>query len=320
MVRIGVISNPLSQRNKRGMARVDALLAQHPEILHRRLDRFEDLGATVSEFMSADLDVIAVNGGDGTVQATLTELFRSVAADKLPILAVLSGGMTNMIAADAGLPGSAVSGLKRLIKIADSDTLLTHVVSRQVIRLEWGAGSGPLFGMFFGTAGIYRAIQICRDKVHSLGFESSAAVGVTLAGVLLRWLLPGRDTSEVFQGDDVSVVLDNGAPETRSYFLLLVTTLDRLILRSRPYWGQRQGGLRFTGVTFPPKRLVRSILSLLYGGDQRNLPPDSYFSHGADKIRLELTGTFTLDGEMYQPLPGHPVELSSAGPIDLVKC
>jgi diacylglycerol kinase (ATP) len=319
MVRIGVISNPLSQRNKRGMARVDTLLAQHPEILHRRLDRFEDLGTAVSEFVVADLDVIAVNGGDGTVQATLTELFKATEADKLPTLAILSGGMTNMIAADCGLTGSAVSGLKHLIKIASNDTLSKHVVSRQIIRLEWGAGSGPIFGMFFGAAGIYRAIQICRDKVHSLGFESSAAVGLTLAGVLLRWLLPGRHASEVFQGDDVSVVLDDDAPVTRSYFLLIVTTLDRLILRSRPYWGQQQGGLRFTGVTFPPARLIRSILSLLYGGDQRKLPPDSYFSHSADKIRLDLTGTFTLDGEMYQPLPGRPVELSSAGSIDLVK-
>ncbi len=319
MVRIGVISNPLSQRNKRGMSKVEALLAQHPNVVHCRLDRFENLGSIVAEFIKTKIEVIAINGGDGTVQAVLTELFRGGGSDAVPVIAVLSSGMTNMIAADAGLTGSAASGLKRLIAMADEDQIFRHLVKRQVLRMEWGAADGSICGMFFGAAGICRAIDACRERVHALGFQSNLAVGLTVGGLLLRWLLPGRDTENVFQGDQVSITLDGGETLERSYFLVIVTTLDRLILRSRPYWGDQPAALRFTGITFPPKNLLRSVFRVLYGGAKRNLPADSYFSRNADRIELNLTGPFTLDGEMYQPTPGHPVVLSNEGSIQLVK-
>lgn len=319
MVRIGVISNPLSQRNKRGIAKVDALLARHPKVEHRRLEHFDQLKPAVNAFVEASTDVIAINGGDGTVQAVLTELFSAGPREKLPALAVLASGMTNMIAADAGLTGSAAKSLKRLIAAAERDQLSQHLVSRQVLRMDWGEPEGPVCGMFFGAAGICRAIEACRERVHSLGFESSLAVGLTVGGLLLRWMLPGRHSEEVFQGDEIAVKLDGTETLDRSYFLLIATTLDHLILRSRPYWGDQTRALRFTGITFPPKRLMASAHQLLYGGPERNLSEDSYLSRSADKIELSLTGPFTMDGELYQPIPGRPVELTTAGSVRLVK-
>lgn len=319
MSKIGVISNPLSQRNKRGAGAVDELLAGRPDILHRRLDNFENLKTIVAELLHAQVEVIVVDGGDGTVQATLTELFQPGAPEKLPALAILSSGMTNMIAADAGVTGSPMRGLKRIIAHVDQGDLSKFIVPRHVIRMEYGGREGPVYGMFFGAAGIYRSIQICRDKVHSLGFESSVAVGLTIAGLLVRWLLPGRDTSDAYRGDQISVDLDGEKKLDHSYFLLFVTTLDRLVLRTRPYWGWQRGALRFTGVVFPPARFGRSILSLLYGGVERNLPKQSYLSESGDTIRLEMTSPFTLDGEFYQPIKDHPVELSGAGLVRFVK-
>lgn len=322
MVKIGVISNPLSQRNKRRGPVIDAVLAARPDILHRRLDKFSDLKASVADLLRAGVEVLVIDGGDGTVQATLTEVFRSDQAEQLPMLpmiAVLSSGMTNMIAADAGVTGSPARGLKRIIARADKDDLSRSVVRRHVMRMDYSDTEEPVYGMFLGAAGIHRAIHLCREKVHSLGIESSAAVGVTILGLVARWLLPGRETSTAYRGDQISVTLNGDQKFEFPYFMLMVTTLDRLALRIRPYWGWPRGGLRFTGVVFPPEKFARSVFPLLYGGKQRTLPESSYLSHTVDTVRLEMTSPFTLDGELYQPKSGRPVELSSAGLVRFIK-
>lgn len=319
MVKIGVISNPLSQRNARGGAATNAVIASRPDILHRRLEKFDDLKASVAELLNADVDVLVVDGGDGTVQATLTEMFRLNREQQLPVLAVLSSGMTNLIAADAGLTGSPARGLKRLIARADKDDLFRSVVRRHVMRLEFGDGKKPVYGMFLGAAGIHRAIHLCREKVHSLGIESSAAVGVTILGLIVRWLLPGRESSTAFRGDQITVTLNGDQKLAHPYFMLIVSTLDRLALGIRPFWGWRRGGLKFTGVVFPPEKLARSIFPLLYGGKDRKLPEGTYLSQCVDTLRLEMSSPFTLDGELYQPEAGRPVEISSAGLVRFIK-
>jgi hypothetical protein len=319
MVKIGVISNPLSERNKRGLAKVEKLLARHPDIVHRRLDRFEQLGDAVAAFKQAQVEVIVINGGDGTVQATLTELFKGGLSEKAPTLAVLSSGMTNMIAADAGIGGAPARGLKRVIACVDRGELSRRVVSRQVMRMEFGSEKGPVFGMFFGAAGIYRAIQVCREKIHSRGVRSSAAVGLTIAGLVANWLLPWRENASVFSGDPMVADLDGNETLERPFFLLMVTTLDRLMLGIRPFWGWRRGALRFTAVTYPPEHFVLSLPRLLYGGRERNLPENCYLSRSADMVTLNLDSPFTLDGELYQPTPGRPVEISGAGLVRLIK-
>ncbi len=319
MVKIGVISNPLSERNKKGLAKVEKFLVRHPDIDHRRLDNFDQLSDAVAAFKKAQVDIIVINGGDGTVQATLTELFGDGLWEKAPTLAVLSSGMTNLIAADAGVRGTPARGLKRVIACVDRGELSRRVVSRYVMRMEFGLEKGPVFGMFFGAAGIYRAIQVCREKVHSLGFQSSVAVGLTIAALVANWLLPWRKNAGVFRGDTIAADLDGDETLERSYFLMMVTTLDRLMLGIRPYWGWQRGPLRFTGVTFPPERFALSLPWLLYGGRERSLPEDCYLTRSADVITLNLDSPFTLDGELYEPAPGRPVEIAGAGKARFLK-
>ena len=58
---------------------------------------------------------IVINGGDGTVQATLTEIHNGGAfGDDAPPVAVLPNGKTNLIALDLGAQGDPVQALARL--------------------------------------------------------------------------------------------------------------------------------------------------------------------------------------------------------------
>ena len=74
-MKIGLISNRRSRRNQRKLSALETSAPQGVEILHRRLEGVDGLSQVLDEFASAETSVVAVNGGDGTVSAVLTDLF-----------------------------------------------------------------------------------------------------------------------------------------------------------------------------------------------------------------------------------------------------
>lgn len=316
-MKIGVISNRRSQRNKRGLPDLAALGARRAEVLHRPLDGISGLPETLRDLAAAEAGLLVINGGDGTVSATITELMERSPFATPPALAVVGGGMTNMVAGDVGLRGSGTKALKRLVSRVGLSDL--EVEERDVMRLRYGAAKEPLYGMFFGTAAIYRAIVLCRETFHRMKLESSAATGATLAYILACRMFRRGGSNGLLRGDEMTVHLNGAAGERRHQLLALVTTLDRLVLKSRPYWGRESGALRYTAITYPTPHLARSAYRILYGGPDRRLAPEDYVSHNADRVAFEMSCPFTLDGELFEPEPGTPVELSNAGRLRFVR-
>ena len=59
-------------------------------------------------------------------------------------------------------PGRLAGPATRLANLADGNTCNIPCTARAVIRVENGAPGKPVYGMFFGTAAIVRAIDLCR--------------------------------------------------------------------------------------------------------------------------------------------------------------
>jgi diacylglycerol kinase (ATP) len=321
---IGVITNPRSQQNKRGLADMTRLLDAAPAAHHAILDDVGEIPGILDGFAAAGVEVVAVAGGDGTVQAVLTDLFGRRPFSRVPPLAVVPRGMTNMIADDVGLARrgrrDALRALGRLID-AQSGALDAAVETRRILRAENILNREPQYGMFFGGAGICRAIEACRTSVHRLKLEGNAAAAVTLAGLLGGWVLRRgrRDGARIFYGDRITMTLDDRPPQTMEALIVLATTLDRLILRSRPFWGGTGGHLRFTAIAYPPKGLLRYARRILYGGEERRLPAESYLSHAGGRVALAMDCPFTLDGEIFQPVPGRELILTAADEARFVR-
>jgi hypothetical protein len=137
-------------------------------------------------------------------------------------------------------------------------------------------------------------------------------------GLLGSWMLRGG-RSEIVSGQTISVGLDNAAGSTQELLLVLATTLDKLVLRSRPFWNQKGEPLRYTAVAYPPERLLRSARKVLYGGNQRDLPAACYKSRGAHTLRLRFDGNFTLDGQMFAAPADEPLVVSAPDRVDFVR-
>ena len=119
MTRIGVITNPGSHRNKKGLDALRRSVAGQPDLQHVILGNVSEIPDILRDFANREVDLLAVVGGDGTVQATLTSLYTNRQFEHVPTLAVLPGGRTNMIAADAGVRtrrGQGMGGLLDLVR------------------------------------------------------------------------------------------------------------------------------------------------------------------------------------------------------------
>ncbi|WP_176245179.1 diacylglycerol kinase family protein [Oceanibacterium hippocampi] len=312
-----LISNPLSQRNRRGMEAIEAVLDDLPGIDHYKLGDVAEMPDILRHLAADGTRVVALNGGDGTVQAGLTHILEDRPFESPPAIAILPRGMTNMTAADVGLTGRPGSALRKLHRGLAGDGPEPAIRNRHVLRLENAAGFPPQRGMFFGAAAIVQAIELCRDRVHSLGLEAALANGVTLLGLLANWLFRGAEGS-VLRGENVSIRIDGEVRPEAERLLVLATTLDRLVLGSRPFWNDDREPLRFTAIDYPPDHLFRRAGKLLYGGPERALPA-GYRSCGAGRVELDMTCRFTLDGQLYDPEPGKPVILSAADRLDFLR-
>ncbi len=303
-VRVGVLSNPKSGRNRRGLQSVREILAQHPEVYHSEATTPTEVLAAVVELAQREVDVMAINGGDGTVASVLTALFNNKPFAKRPLLALLRGGTTNMTAGDVGLKGNHKKTLRKLLAWANKAYPDTPIINREVLRVQAAPDKAPIYGMFFGTGAIIKGIEYCHQKVHSKGFRDGVGPGLCTLRILLA-MLKG-DTRYVAP---VPIAVEIEAPTRSStartqkldHFLLLTSTLEHLFLGIRPYWATNAGALHYTAILAAPSHPLRAIPSLFWGRPNRfGTPENGYSSLKVNALRLTMDSQFTVDGELYE--------------------
>ena len=319
MTVIGVISNPRSFRNLRELAAVREMAAQDRDVLHSEIEDIAALPETLAGFAGNGVELIVVNAGDGTVQAAMTQLLNGAGFEREPTLAVLPSGRTNLIAHDIGLEGRPVDGLARLLARRATGAPLNGT-RRPVLSLRLGGGAAPVHGMFFGTAAFYHGTKAGRARFHPMGAEGRVVVGLSLGLVVLRALFRGGGENGIFRGDDMTIELDGEDDGERSYFLVLATTLDRLMLGLRPFWGDGDGAVHFTSIAFPPPRLGRALVPLLRGRPRPWMAESGYRSRRAGRIAIHASCPMVFDGQIVAPEPGVAAVLSGDRRIAFLRC
>lgn len=315
MPRLGLIRNPRSQRNKRAGGLLPPVAAElfGPRIASPATR--DVLRDTLAGFRDAGVDLVCVDGGDGTVRDVLTAL-PDAYGDTPPRLLILAAGKTNLIAADVGSPGYGAKGLNRLGKSMAVGTLGQRVTTRPVLSLSWPDGEhAPVRGMFMGAGAFTRGTDLANAAIHKAGFTQGPAVALTMAGVLGRALV-GNDQHGWLAGEDFVASIDGGPVIDGNRFLFLATTLHQLILGLWPFWDHGDRPLRYLDVAANPPGLLGNLPRLMTGKPNAAMRVgDAYRSGGATEIILNLTRSLIMDGETY---PAGRVILSACDSIDFV--
>ena len=317
--RIALISNPKSTGNIAQLPRIRAFCSDHPNIFHYEVESVDQIAEAMRTIAIIRPCVLAINGGDGTVQAVLTELCNGGHfGDEPPPVAVLPSGKTNLIALDLGAQGDPVLALERLTVIASAD-LVPHIVARELIALSGGeAGIKPVIGMFLGGAGLADIMLYCRERIYPLGLPNGLSHFITAVAVVLRNVIGMRASFLPPEPRPMSVIVRREGAITGRFAFLFVTTLERLLLTSE-LGSAGKGPLKFVAVEQKPASMVRAFAASLVGRlGQKKLA--GVHVEGADEIAIEGEESHViLDGETFRAGPGKPIFLRPAPPLSFVR-
>ena len=317
--RVALLSNPKSTGNIAQLPRIRAFCDVHPDLFHYEVECASQIGEAMATIARIKPKLLIINGGDGTVQAALTELYNSSHfGGSAPPVAVLPSGKTNLIALDLGAHGDPIASLERLLELAQGE-LAPHTVMREMIALSGGEAQGrPVIGMFLGGAGLADIMMYCRERIYPLGLPNSISHFITAIAVVMRQVFGLRMSFLPPEPAPLSVsVRREGAIRGRFAFLF-VTTLEKLLL-STMMDGERKGMLKFVAVEQRPMSLLRGFAAIL-GGRLGRTKLAGVHVEEADEISIDGDSSqVILDGETFRTGVGKPILLRRAEPLSFIR-
>lgn len=309
-MRLGLFSNCRAGLSDGPLPALKQVLRNAPEVVHVTTRSSAEVPAALARLAHQGVTILAVDGGDGTLQRVLTEVLEHRIFEPLPAIAPLSGGRTNMNATDIGSTGTPAAGLATLIRAVQANTLERRVVQRPVLRVDPGPDMGPQYGMFFGAGVIQRALTFKHQLYPKRRLQGVFGAGLFLGGALLR--VASGSHRGIFAPDEIGLTLNRKVMEKESLQLVMATTLSRLLLRIRPFWGQESAPLRFTAIAANAARSPVAVWKVL-----RGFPPppfalaSGYCSHNVERLSMQMDCGFTIDGELFEPEPDRTLHLST---------
>lgn len=319
MVCVALLSNPKSTGNRQTLPRVRSYCANNPDIFHYEVEHVDQIGRAFQTIARVNPAVIVINGGDGTVQASLTELYQGEHfTGRAPPIAVLPNGKTNLIALDLGIHGDPIKALERILDIAKSG-VEDHVVARELIALSDGeAETRPVLGMFLGGAGLADTMLYCRNQIYPLGLSNGLSHFITALAVVFSLLFGVRARFLPPSSKPVRISLIRDGQLAGRFSVLIVTTLEKLLLGV-----QTGGGGRGTMKLMAVDQSVAALMRLVWGSLFRRIGKarmEGIHLEQGDMIRIEGDrSSVILDGELFEASEGKPIVLRSTQPVPFLR-
>jgi len=316
--RVALLSNPKSTGNIAQLARIRAHCADHPDIFHYEVEHVDQISDALRTIARVRPKMLVINGGDGTVQAALTEIHNGGHfGEAPPPMAVLPSGKTNLIALDLGVHGDPIESLERLVGLAQGD-LSGHLVARELIALQKDGSERPVIGMFLGGAGLADTMLYCRNKIYPLGLPNAISHVLTALALLVGLLFGVRASFLPPKAEPLHVSTGRSESLTGRFTLLIVTTLEKLLL-SGEVGGQGGGPLKFVAIEERPSSVLRALIAGLTGGYKGRKMRGVHFEE-VDEVTIEGdSSNVILDGETFRTERGSPIRLRPAQPLSFVK-
>ena len=321
MASVALLSNPRSTGNRALLPRVREYCAAHPDIFHYEVEDVDQIGEAIRTIAMVSPRIVAINGGDGTVQAALTELYSGGHfGGSPPPVAVLPNGKTNLIALDLGAEGDPLKALERVIELVESGRIEDHVIERQLISLDSGGESRPVLGMFLGGAYLADVMLYCRNRIYPLGLPNGLSHFLAAMLGLFAMVLGLGGGRLPPKPEPMTVSLIRQGEFKGKFSLLIVTTLEKLLLSIRTSEAHgTNGNMKLLATETSVGALFR-MLGGAWRGTLGQRPLNGVHFEQGDEIRIEgKRSNVILDGEIFEAKGGRPIVLTSTQPVPFLR-
>jgi len=308
---IGIVNNPRSRRNRRrpGLAaRLRTQLGDDGEVVDTSTP--EELARAVERFRDGGVDVVGVNGGDGTGHFVLTALARAFDGRPLPRLLLLRAGAMNTVAHGHQIGGGPERILREVL-IRRRHGFPLRTVARDLLRVTADGGEAR-YGFIFGTG----AIVAFLEAYYGTGHPSPATAALLVARGIGSALLGGPFAAELTRRERLRVSTDGEEWEDGTYLAVAAGTTPDAGFGFQAFHrcGEQPGFFHAVGVTGTVGQLARSLPRLRRGRPwRRRVAQDEV----ARELVLEGNAPrYTLDGDLYRA--ERLVRVETGPPVEIV--
>ncbi len=288
------MNNPRSRRNRLRPAiarRLREQLGDDGEVLDASTP--EELDRAVERFRAARVDVLGVNGGDGTGHYVFTAFARAYGEEALPPLLLLRGGAMNTVAHGHGIRGRA-DRILRDVLARRRDGFPLRTAARDLLRMS-ADGAAPRYGFIFGTG----AIVAFLEAYYRTGRPSPATAALLVARAIGSAVVGGPFAKAITRRERLRVATDGGEWPDASYLALGAASTPDIGFGFLAFHrcGEQPGFFHAVGVTGTAGQLARAMLRLRRGAPWRR-------RLAQDEVARELVvegdaPRYTIDGDLY---------------------
>lgn len=300
---IGIITNPHSRRNRRypeQMRRLGYILGQNDS--YEMTNRVEDVAGVAEQFKKSGIDILALNGGDGTNHVTLSTFIKVYEDTPLPQITFLRGGTMNTISNGIGIKGKPSRLLANLVEKYYTKQPF-ETTRRDMLRVT--DDTGTRYGFIFGNGVVSNFLEAYYDTGHPSPTTAGVLLGKAIAGLPFG----GRLAKELARPFVAELDFGDGELwEERDYTSVLGATIDQIGLGFRPFirCEERPGAFHLLALTAGPFDIVKELPNIRLG---RPIDPATGTSRVTKSvtIRSDKPIVYTIDGDMH----------TSKGPVTL---
>ena len=298
---IGIITNPHSRRNRRfpeQMRRLGYILGQHDT--YELTNRVEDIEDVAGRFLDSQIDILALNGGDGTNHVTLSRFIKVYGEHPLPKIALLRGGTMNTVSRSVGIKGAPPTLLANLVEKYYTGQPF-ETTQRDLLRVR--DEHGQHYGFIFGNGLIANFLEL----YYGTGRPSPTMAAALLSRGVAELLTGGGPTIErIIKPFRARVELDDGSiwPD-RDYQTIAASTVDQIGMGFRPFirCEERSHAFHMLGIVCDSVTVAKLLPRIRLG---LPLPQEHALSAVTSRVvfRAQEPITYTIDGDMHTSYDG----------------
>jgi diacylglycerol kinase (ATP) len=315
--RAGLIINPRSGKSSGKGLRLAEMLRGKADVSIRILDHFEQLPVFLQELASDGITDLFISSGDGTIQAIQTELAERRRFNSFPRLSLLPHGTTNMTSADLGFRHHDLNAQAEYI----NNLQASNIRQRPSLRVVNPSDGKPRHGMFLGTGAASGATRFGQRAFNDHGVKGNWATFATLASAAARIMFTTPNPTDESRFDrpfPIRITSNGRVICDGTQLMTLSTTLEKLILGMKPFWGGKSGSIRTSILPYPVPSIPRWLLPVMYGGENRKVPPGA-LSFSSESLEITSPTSYVIDGEFFEGPEGTALRVET-GPVFTYLC
>jgi len=305
---IGVITNPRARKNAENPNRIERLREiLGREGVFRATQTPDQLWDAAREFRRGEVDILVIDGGDGTLHHTLSVFIPIYKGIDLPPIVLLPAGTMNTIGKSLGIKGLS-EGILQGILSAVRERAAFHVVRANTLKVN------DRYGFIFGVG---FPVSLLMAYYRGKGRGRWKTIRVVLK-ILFSALEKGGGDDFFFHPLEADIRLDREKLPMRRYTAILGSTVREVGLGFKPTRraGEKEGFFQILCCDMGPKRMGLNAFKMALGMESKDA---RLFDRMATRtvITLERPADMQIDGEIFRDQK--EIRLHIGPPIRFIK-